>query len=163
MKTQTHITNTGSRRPDADLDAQLEPTGALQASIRDFRSAVHHIAQLETSQPVPANWLAPAQGRRRTAQRRLMLAWTCSALLCAGIVPLSTHLHQTQQAQQQAQQQAATQSYAADTALLEQVDSAVSESVPSSLAPLTALDSWSSSTSTNESSTNPMEKTNAAQ
>ncbi len=159
MKTQTHITNTGSTRPDAGLDAQLEPTGALQASIRDFRSAVHHVAQRETSQPVPANWLVPAQGRRRKAQHRLMLAWACAALLCAGIVPLSTHLRQAQQAQQQA----ATQTYAADTALLEQVDSAVSESVPSSLAPLTALDSWSSSTSTNESSTNPMEKTNAAQ
>ncbi len=160
MKTQTHITNTGSAHPDAGLDAQLEPTGALQESIRDFRSAVHHVAQRETSQPVPANWLAPAQGRKRAAQRRLMLAWACAALFCAGIVPLSTHLHHAQQAQQQ---MAATQSDAADTALLEQVDSAVSESVPSSLAPLTALDSWSSSTSTNESSTNPMEKTNAAQ
>lgn len=161
MKTQTNITNTGSAGPDAGLDAQLEPTGALQESIRDFRSAVHHIAQRETFQPVPANWLAPAQGRKRAAQRRLMLAWACAALFCAGILPLSTHLHQAQPAQQQ--QMAATQSDAADTTLLEQVDSAVSESVPSSLAPLTALDSWSSSTSANESSTNPMEKTNAAQ
>jgi hypothetical protein len=51
-----------------------------------------------------------------------------------------------------------------DTALLEQVDTAVSESVPSSLAPLATLDDWSSTTSTNtERSLNTSEKKNVAQ
>jgi hypothetical protein len=48
-----------------------------------------------------------------------------------------------------------------DTALLEQVDTEIAEPVPSSLAPLTELDSWNS-TSTTES-LHTTEKKNVAQ
>jgi hypothetical protein len=63
-----------------------------------------------------------------------------------------------------ARQPALVQSYADDTALLEQVDSAVSESVPSSLAPLATLDNWNSTTTTEETkpSLNKPEKKNVA-
>lgn len=143
-------------------DASLEPTGEFVSALSDFRSAVNHVAERETAKPVAYNWLVPARQRYRSAQRRLILAWTCAALLCIGAVPL---LHQTKPV--------ATPPVVAqqnnpgdDTALLEQVDSAVSESVPSSLAPLATLDNWSSSTSSNEvtpeSSLNKMEKKNVA-
>ena len=64
----------------------LEPSGEFAASIRNFRSAVAHVADRETARPVAPGWLAPAQRRRRSAQRRMILdgpAPLCSALrLC---------------------------------------------------------------------------------
>ncbi len=147
---------------DTSPDTSLEPTGEFASALSDFRSAVNHVAERETVKPVPYNWLVAARQRHKSAQRHLILAWTCAALLCMGAVPL---LHQTKPVV--APPVVAQQNNPGDdTALLEQVDSAVSESVPSSLAPLASLDSWSSSTSTNEvtteSSLNKPEKKNVA-
>jgi hypothetical protein len=145
-------------------EAALEPTGEFAADLRNFRSAVHQAAERETSQPQPlaSAWLIPAKHRYRTTQRRLILAWSSAALLCVGALPL---LHNaTRVAPAPA---VVAQSEAEDTALLEQVDTAVSESVPSSLAPLATLDTWSSTDSadeiTTESSLNASEKKNVAQ
>jgi len=150
--------------PDASQHeyASLEPTGDFASALSDFRSAVNHVAERETSKPVPSSWLVPARQRHRSTQRRLILAWTCAALLCIGAVPL---LHQTKPVV--APPVVAHQDNPGDdTALLEQVDSAVSESVPSSLAPLADLDSWNSKASTNElnskSSLKQLEKKNVA-
>jgi hypothetical protein len=145
-------------------ETAFEPTGDFAAALGDFRSAVHQAAGRATAKPVATDWLMPARRRLHSAQRRLVVAWTCAAVLCAGVLPLLHHgtaavphpaavaiQHQTNDTD--------------DTALLEQVDSAVSESVPTSLAPLAALDSWSSTTSTNDLSTesplNNSEKKNA--
>jgi len=157
-----------NQSPDSSLprtshdDASLEPCGDFATALSDFRSAVNHVAERETSKPVPSSWLVPAQRRHRSAQRRLILAWTCAALLCIGAVPL---LHQTKPVVTPPVV-AHQDNPSDDTALLEQVDNAVSESVPSSLAPLVTLDSWSSTTSTNEpdtkSSPNKPEKKNVA-
>ena len=93
-----------------------------------------------------------------------MLAWTCAALLCVSLLPILHHAKLVTSQPVAVVQNAAND--AEDTALLEQVDNAVSESVPSSLAPLATLDSWSSTTSTNESVTesslNKPEKKNVA-
>jgi hypothetical protein len=144
-------------------EALLEPSGGFANDLRNFRSAIHHIAERETSRPVPAGWLIPATRRQRSSQRRLILAWSCAALLCVGLLPLR---HKTTTVVQQPVAAVQTQvNDAEDTALLEQVDSAVSESVPSSLAPLTALDSWSTTIASepaNESSLKP-EKKNVTQ
>lgn len=127
----------------------LEPSGEFAASIRDFRSAVTHIAERETARPVPADWLAPARQRHRAAQHRMILGWACTALLCFATLPI--HFHHAALVSPVAPTAAATARPAVtDTALLDQVDTAVSESVPSSLSPLTDLDNWDT-TSTNTS------------
>src|SRR5271170_4337524 len=111
-------------------DTSLEPGGDFATALRNFRSAVHHVAERETSTPVPSGWLVPAQRRQRRAQRRLVLAWACAALFCVGMLSL---LHQAKPVVV-TPPVVQIQTDAEDTALLEQVDSAVSESVPSSLA-----------------------------
>ena len=135
----------------------LEPSGQLGEDLRNFRSAVHRAAERQTSQPVAFGWLNAAKRRRHAAQRRMILAWGLAALLFAGALPL---LHQSKTAAPAE----VRQSNVEDTALLEQVDTAVSESVPSSLAPLTELDDLNSTTSTkNEIPLNKSEKKNVSQ
>src|SRR5271170_4478594 len=86
-----------SQSPDSPLprmspeEALLEPGGDFATALSGFRSAVNHVAERETSKPVSASWLVPAQRRQRSAQRRLILAWTCAALLCAGLLPILHH------------------------------------------------------------------------
>jgi len=151
-------------RPNQSPEDSLEPRGDFATTLRDFRSAVHHVAERETSKPVPSGWLISARHRQRIAQRRLVLAWTCAALLCVSLLPILHHAKLVTSQPVAVVQNVAND--AEDTALLEQVDNAVSESVPSSLAPLATLDSWSSTTSTNESVTesslNKPEKKNVA-
>lgn len=135
--------------PDASeiSAASLEPTGETADSIALFRAAMHSIAEGETARPVSSDWLVPAHRRQRRAQRTMVLAWTCAAALCFAIVPYSVHPHDVAHhgANQVSPQPVQTEeSY---TALLEQVDNEVAEPVPSSLAPLTELDSWNSTVS----------------
>jgi len=142
-------------------ETAFEPAGEFAADLRNFRSAVHHAAERQTEGPVPANWLAPAKLRRRAEQRRLVLAWGFAALLCISALPF---LHHDRPAI--VPPVAKVQSDVDDTALLEQVDTAVSESVPSSLAPLDTLDNLSSTDSneiTAKPSLNKPEKNNVAQ
>ena len=139
----------------------LEPSGQFGDDLRNFRDAIHRAAEQHTSAPVPFGWLNAARNRRRRAQRRIMLAWAtaaaCAGLLFAGTLPF---LHHSQTAAPAAQVQPKTD----DTALLEQVDTDVSESVPPSLAPLDALDSWDTTTSTNtHAPLNTPEKKNVSQ
>ncbi len=133
----------------------LKPTGELANAIRDFRSAVTHVADRETARPVSADWLAPARRRRRRAGQTTMLAWACATLLCLAMLPYSINL--SHEAPPQPAVTAATTAAPApesDNALLEQVDTDVSQTVPSPLEPLAELESWSSeSTSTSASNT----------
>lgn len=147
--------------PAPHTDESLEPRGEFATSIRLFRSAVEHLAQRETARQVATGWLTPAMHRRKAAHRRMVLSWVCAALLCFAAVPVSMHLLRTDPAATQvAKANSAADTAIADTALLEQVDTEVTESVPSSLAPLAALDSWDTTTSTTETKLN-TERTNA--
>ena len=143
----------------------LEPSGEFAADLRNLRSAVHRAAERSNSRPLSSAWLIAAKRRQRTAQRRVVLAWSlvgaCAVLLCLGTLPL---LHRSAPVVEPSVAHHMQTQPTDDTALLEQVDTAVSESVPSSLAPLAALDEWSSTTSTNTASTlNTPEKKNVAQ
>ena len=129
----------------------LEPSGQFGEDLRNFRAAVYRAAERQTSQPVPFGWLNAAKRRRRKAQRHLMMTWAtvtaCAALLFAGTLPL---LHHSKTGGAPSQMMShVMQPKTDDTALLEQVDTAVSESVPSSLAPLAEIDSWDATTPTN--------------
>lgn len=149
---------------NANNENQIEPSGEFAASIRDFRSAVTHVADREAAGPVGAAWLSGARKRRRHAQQRMVLGWAAAALLCLATLPLATHLRHPVIAPLTVQT-ATTASPApeSDTAILEQVDTDLSESVPSSLAPLTDLDSWanSSSNASKNGTLNHTETTNA--
>jgi hypothetical protein len=128
---------------NSDMEYEtLEPSGSLGASIRDFRSAVTHVAERETAQPAAANWLAPAQKRHRATQQRMALGWACAVLLVFATLPLS--LHPRHAVVTPVAKVIVTPAPVEDTALLDQVDTNLSESVPSSLAPLAELDSWNS-------------------
>jgi hypothetical protein len=131
-------------------ETNLEPSGEFAAAIRDFRSAVEYVAARETARPVSANWLVPARKRQRSAHQRMALGWTLAALLCIATLPFSIHSRHVT-VHPVIAPIATAPAAESDSALLEQVDSDVSESVPSSLAPLTALDSWNT-TSANTSS-----------
>jgi hypothetical protein len=149
---------------NANRESEIEPSGEFAASIRDFRSAVTHVADRETAGPVGAGWLAGARKRRHSAQQRMVLGWAAAALLCLATLPLATHSRHAVIAPP-ALQTATTAAPApqSDTALLEQVDADLSESVPSPLAPLTELDSWTnaSSDASNNGTLNKTETTNA--
>lgn len=143
-------------------EALFEPAGEFAADLRNFRSAVHRASEQQSPQPSASVWLLPAKRRLRSAQRRLVLAWGCAALLCIGALPFLHHANTVVGTTPVAK----VQTEVDDTALLEQVDTAVSESVPSSLAPLDTLDSLSSTDSneiTTEPSLNKPEKKNVAQ
>ena len=141
----------------------LEPSDQFGNDLRNFRAAVHRAVERQTSQPVPFGWLNAARRRRQVAQRRLMLAWATvaasAALLFAATMPLLHHPTAV------STPVAVTQVRSTDdTALLEQIDTAVSESVPSSLAPLAELDDLNSTNSTNNERTpNKPEKKNVSQ
>jgi hypothetical protein len=159
----------------AITDASLEPSGEVAESIALFRAAMHSVAMhsvakhsmeaRETAQPVASvvanDWLQPARHRQRHHQRTTILAWSsamaCAAALSFAIVPRALQTH-TAAHNDPVHVAAQPQSEASYTALLEQVDNEIAEPVPSSLAPLTELDSWNST-----GSTTPTENKNVTQ
>ena len=144
-------------------EVMLEPAGQFGTDLGNLRSAVHRAADRQTTEPVPFGWLNAAKRRRHAAQRLMVLAWTCAALLCIGALPF---LHHAKPAVPRLSDTVARQvvTETDDTALLEQVDTAVSESVPSSLAPLDALDNLNSPSPTStEPTLHTPEKKNVAQ
>jgi hypothetical protein len=150
----------------AAAESDLEPRGDVAVSIKLFHDAMHSIADRATARPVPADWLIPARRRQRSTQRRMILAWSCAAALCFAAVPLSFrtmspgNVDPQVTAKMPVEPAVKAPSPASEDAFLEQVDSEISEPVPSSLAPLTELDSWNSTT--NESSIH-TEKKNVTQ
>lgn len=138
-------------KPDVENNS-LEPTGEFAALIRDFRSAVMHVGKRETTRPLNAGWLVSAKKRHKTAQQRTALAWVCAALLCFAMLPLSRNSRPSPGVPPSVSV-AASQSPApeSDTALLEQVDTDISQSVPSSLAPLADLDNWNTTSASTSS------------
>lgn len=129
-------------------DFSLEPTGETATSIRLFRAAMHSIAEREAGRPLAADWLAPARRRHRRAQGRMILVWACAVALCFAVVPNLKHTPAAPHSGIARSLPEPPHSDISDTALLEQVDNAISEPVPSSLAPLTELDNWNSLAST---------------
>ena len=136
----------------------LEPTGEFAARIRDFRAAVTHVAERETARPLAVDWLAPARKRRRSHQQRLVLGWACAVALCFAtvpfaIMPLTTHSAPApiQMGQQASAPLVQTNEPENGSSLMEQIDADVSESVPSSLAPLAELGSTDTASTSGDS------------
>lgn len=129
--------------PESDAATKRELEG-LANSIRQFRAAVHHMAAQE--EPTQVAWqLEQARQRRRSAQRRMVLEWAMTAmaaivLSAAAVVP-TVNSHREHMAQLQAQRQAQIlKQREADSALLDQVTSELSEAIPDSMQPLAEMD-----------------------
>jgi uncharacterized protein (DUF2252 family) len=125
--------------PESDAATKRDLEG-LANSISQFRAAVHHIAARSAESAM--DWgFEQARARSRSAQRRVMLEWAVAAALCvAALVPAVGFYHQ-HAAQVRAEQQAQMlKQREADTALLDQVSSELSEAVPDSMQPLAEVD-----------------------
>lgn len=135
---------------------ELEPTGEFASDIREFRAAVTHVADRETAHPLAIDWLAPARKRRRSHQHRLVLGWACAAALCFATVqltmmPISIHVSPASVRTAQKAPAPLAQPSEPETGLMEQIDADVSESVPSSLAPLSELGSTDTASTSGDS------------
>jgi len=126
--------------PESDAATKRDLEGLANA-ISQFRSAVHHIAAGQEAQPI-AWQLERAKVRQRSKQRRVMLEWAVAAALCVAAMVPAVNFYRDHAAAVRAQQQAQLlKQREADTALLDQVTSELSEAVPDSLQPLAEMDS----------------------
>lgn len=122
---------------DAATKRDLE---GLANSISQFRAAVHHVAARSADSAM--DWgFEQARVRRRSAQRRVMLEWAVAAALCVAALVPAMGFYREHAAQVRAAQQAQLlKQREADTALLDQVSSELSEAVPDSMQPLAETD-----------------------
>lgn len=127
--------------PEGDAATKRDLEG-LANSIGHFRAAVHHLAERQAQALPVAAQLEKAAQRRQSAQRRVTLEWAAAMALCVGaLVPAAGYYrNHTAQMEAQRKQEMMLKQRAADTALLEQVSSELSETVPDSLQPLADMD-----------------------
>jgi hypothetical protein len=123
--------------PESDAASKRDLEG-LANSISQFRAAVHHVAA--RSSEARMDW-GLEQVRRRTAQRRIMLEWAVAAVLCVvALVPAVGFFRDHAEKVQAERQTQILKQGEADTALLDQVSSELSEAVPDSMRPLAEMD-----------------------
>jgi len=118
--------------------ASREDVRQIAETISLYRSAMHHLAGREAAQPFPAR-PRPA----RTLRLRLLLAPALAAALAAILIPVFSHRHDAPKpaplaltGQHPPELARATVD---DTALMNQIDSELSEDVPDALQPLADL------------------------
>ncbi|MFT4112490.1 hypothetical protein [Silvibacterium sp.] len=155
------------RTPESETDA-AEMSPQLAESIRLLRTSLTLYSESRPQQPFSPEWLAPARSRERTAHRRMAFGWSLAGSLAAGalcfaMLPLGHHALPQHEAQMHAVAPAAEAAQPSDTALLEQVDEAIDQPVPSPLAPLTEMDSWNSTTSQDQNSPSRTENAHVSQ
>lgn len=126
--------------PEGDAATKRDLEG-LANSISQFRSVVHHIAARSAESAM--DWgFEQARARRRSAQRRVMLEWAVAMALCVAALVPAVGFYREHAAAVRAEQQAQLlKQREADTALLDQVSSELSATVPDSLQPLAEMDS----------------------
>lgn len=149
--------------PESDAATKRDLEG-LANSISQFRAAVRHIAERQGEQTQQVAWqLDQARQRRKSVQKRIMLEWavatTTAIVLCLTMLVPTVGYYRNHATQLRAQQQEQLlKQREADTALLDQVTSELSEAVPDSMQPLAEMDVDYASDTT---STGKTEKKNA--
>lgn len=137
-KTTNQMQELYPENSDAATKRSLE---GLANAIGNFRAAVHHIADQETSTRITTQQLEQASKQKRSAQRRVMLEWATAMVLCVTmLVPALGYLRDRNVRMQAQQHEQLMKQRQADEALLEQVSHEVSEAVPDSMQPLAELD-----------------------
>src|SRR5277367_882905 len=126
--------------PESDAATKRDLEG-LANSISQFRSAVHHVATRSAESAM--DWgFEQARARRRSAQRRVMLEWAVAMALCVAALVPAVGFYREHAAQVRVEQQAQLlKQHEADAALLDQVSSELSATVPDSMQPLAEMDS----------------------
>ncbi len=122
-----------------ETDGTREEVREMAEALSLYRSAMHHLAEREVARPFAAE-----RRPSHTMRFRLLLAPALTALIAAGaLVPVYTHFHDhhTGTVAKNGTETKTTQSVASvdDTALMNQIDSEVSEDVPDALRPLADL------------------------
>jgi hypothetical protein len=121
-----------------------EEVRELAEALSLYRSAINHMAERSSAHPRPAR----SRSTHRSAhpfRLRLLVGPALGAVLAAGIlVPLYGHLHHQDPVVLQSENTTAPDPATArasvdDTALMNQIDSQLSETVPDALEPLAAL------------------------
>ncbi len=136
----------------------------LAEAIGLYRSAMHHVTQKQPPQP----WVAERRTARSIPMRLMLVPVLAGALVAAVMAPTLIHLHHgagtTPHPVAHLVQPAAENSPATanekldDTALMNQIDSEVSEDVPDALQPLVNVSEQAAATQNSVS-----EKKNATQ
>lgn len=127
----------------------------LAETLSLYRSAMCHVAEREAARP----WVAD---RRRAApvRFRLLLAPALAAAVAAAVMaPVYSHMHHhrsavARTAEAAQQNPAANRASIDDTALMNQIDSAVTEDVPDALRPLADMSEGTTTTSSVTEKTN---------
>lgn len=132
----------------------IDESGTTREDVREiaealslYRSAMHHIAEREATRPFVA-----APRSRRTIRFSLFLAPALTAALAAAVIgPVYSHFHHhpstpTPLARSAQPASVTTLPNVDDTALMNQIDSEVSEDVPDALQPLADLSDQTTAT-----------------
>ncbi|HZU08641.1 MAG TPA: hypothetical protein VFA02_01960 [Pseudacidobacterium sp.] len=144
MRNKTTIRQT---EDDAATRRDLE---AMAHAIGRFRSAVWHIAEQESSQPMQVQFEQAAR-RRRSVQRRVMLEWAFAGFAgVAALIPAAGYYRHHQEQARIEQQQQALKQREADAQLLDQIADEVSEAVPDAMRPLAEMDAMYGQNSTGQ-------------
>jgi len=141
-------------------DATREEVRAMAEALSLYRSAMHHLGDREIARR-PALQDRAEPGPARLIRLRLLLAPALGAAVAAGVlVPVYAHFHQTHSSRAGTDATrpgpAETRAAVDDAALMNQIDTELSEDVPDALRPLADL---SDQTTTNSAS----EKKNVTQ
>ena len=114
----------------------------LAEALSLFRSAMHHVAERQMERQIEAPRTIPDRPAHRF-RMKVLLAPALAAAVAAGVLlPIYTHEHHNSKAHTVAgtvEPSGATRASMDDTALMNQIDSAVSEDVPDALQPLVDL------------------------
>ncbi len=131
---------------NSGTDGTREEVREIAEALSLYRSAMHHVAEREAARPFAAE-----QRPRRTMGFRLLLAPALTAAIAAGVlVPVYAHYHDHHTVAKKDTSTKTNQSVASmdDTALMNQIDSEVSEDVPDALEPLAAMSEQTTTSNT---------------
>jgi hypothetical protein len=146
-----------SKNPAADpaIDQGRDEIREMAEALSLYGSAMRHLAERAPARPFVAG-----QRPAHSFHLRLLLAPALTALLAAGVfVPVYSYSHhhtvQIREHAKETEQSPATVANVDDTALMNQIDSELSQDVPDALLPLADLSAQTTTT------TNVSEKKNA--
>lgn len=132
---------------NSEADATREEVREMAETLSLYRSAMHHIAEREAARPF-ASERPPA----RTARLGLFLAPALAAAVAAAVLtPVYSHFHRHPSVPvpvvQTTEKDAGNVATIDDTALMNKIDSELSEDVPDALQPLADLSDQTTSSS----------------
>jgi hypothetical protein len=131
---------------NSGTDGTREEVREIAEALSLYRSAMHHVAEREAARPFAAE-----RRPSHTMRFRPLLAPALTVAIAAGVlVPVYAHYHDHHTVARKDTATKTNQSVASmdDTALMNQIDSEVSEDVPDALRPLADLSDQTTTSNT---------------